>query len=117
MEEGAPGCLGVVGVVGSLVVVEVEEVGAMASPACSEASSTLGSACPCSSVSLQLLHLEPLGEGRQKNRMCTFAECTPDPSCLSCKQRIQRQGERGPRLGMASPVGSRVMLPGSKGIL
>jgi hypothetical protein len=63
VEVGAAGCLWVVGVAGSLVVVVVEVVAGKASLACPEASSSLGSACPCSSVSLQLLHLESLGGG------------------------------------------------------
>lgn len=55
-------CLGVVVVAAeeeSLVVVVVA-VAVEASLTCPEASLALGSACPCNSVSLQLLHLEPL---------------------------------------------------------
>lgn len=58
MEVGAAVCLGVVVVEGSLVVAVVAVAVEMkASLACSEA---LGSACPCSSVSLRIWHLEPL---------------------------------------------------------
>lgn len=49
---------------GSLVAVVAALVEEKASSTCPEASWALGSAYPCNSVSLQLLHLEPLrGQG------------------------------------------------------
>lgn len=114
MEVGAAGCLGVVGAAGSLVVV----VAVKASLACPEASSALGSACPCSSVSLQLLHLEPLaGEGvRQKDKQ-NVQVCRMHPrSKLSQLQTAYPEARQTGAclvwLAVASPVGRRVMFPG-----
>lgn len=63
MEVGAAGCLGVAVAAGSLVAEVVLLVLVASSLFCPEAGSALGSAYPCSSVSLQLLQWQALGVG------------------------------------------------------